>query len=273
MLYNICILDIQYEINPKTDKKELITATFDDKLDITMTFAKNMVVCGACLTLCNQGMLEPYETDANGNVASYDAMQLLDFNLFRNNLLSAIAFQIILTTFTGALGVLASLLFSVKTSVAMKNPIMTASSPSDFWGNKWNLIIHGGLKRGIFKPVYRLTSTKFCAVLAAFFASGIMHEYLLYVTFYSPPAELTYVAYGKNTAFFMWNAGIVMLEFLVGGLTIFQWMKFHFPKPLITLCSVSMGLPVAHWFTHAYFRNGLIEDLYVAVPMIKEIPS
>ena len=40
----------------------------------------------------------------------------------------------------------------------MKNPVLKASSPSDFWSGRWNLLVHGALKRGVFKPVYSLSS-------------------------------------------------------------------------------------------------------------------
>jgi len=274
-LYNACILDIEYEHNSKTDKKEPVKATFHDNLSIMKGFATHVLYMGVFMSIFSPILYEPYETEANGNEAGYDFAHLVDINLIRNNFVGALYFQITLSTFTIALGVIASVLYGVKTSGAMKNPVLESTSVSDFWGKRWNLIVHGALKRGVFKPVYKFTSTKHWAVLATFLASGIMHEYLLCVVLASSPAdasrEVIYVAYGKNTAFFLWNAGIIILEFLVGGASIFQWMKGTLPKPLISFFIVCTGLPVAHWFIHPYSKTGFFDDIIIGFPIIREI--
>ena len=61
----------------------------------------------------------------------------------------------------------------------MDNPLLKASSPSNFWSGRWNLVIHGALKRGVFKPVYNLSSSKLVAILVTFLASGLFHEFIL----------------------------------------------------------------------------------------------
>ena len=63
---------------------------------------------------------------------------------------------------------------------AMSNPLLTATSPSDFWGRKWNLIVHSVLKNGVFKPVYNFTYNRPLAVLSCFVASGLFHEWILW---------------------------------------------------------------------------------------------
>jgi hypothetical protein len=56
-------------------------------------------------------------------------------------------FQLYLTTFIYGVGVITILAgIDVNIEETMKNPLLTATSPSDFWGRKWNLIVHGALK-------------------------------------------------------------------------------------------------------------------------------
>jgi len=266
-LYNACVLDIEYEVDPKTDKKRPTKASMAYTLSLLSTFGKNVAMLGLYMSLFAPTNYEPFETDADGNQPGYNIRDIFDFNLFRNNLVSSFVFQMCLSTFSGALSSAASLIFGVKTAVAMNNPMFESTSPSDFWGKRWNLIIHGALKRGIFKPVYKY-STKTCAIMATFLASGAFHEYLLVAVF---AAEETSPAMGKNTAFMVWNAGIITIESLVGGAFVFQWMKRTLPKPLVTFLTLSTALPVAHWFIHPYSKTGFFDSAAVAFPMIKEV--
>ena len=266
-LYNACILELQYEIDPKTDKKRPVRSTGKYILHLLMAFGKCIIFNGIYMSIFTPKM-EIYETDANGNEPGFNPHHLLDFNLFRNNMISGLFFQLTLSTFTIALSVLASTLFGVKTEDAMKNPLFESTSASDFWGNRWNMVIHGALKRGVFKPVYKFTS-KTCAVLATFLASGLFHEYLLLVVFAAE--ENANIAMGKNTAFMVWNAGVIMIEYFVAEMFLFQWMKKTLPKPILTLLILSTALPIAHWFIHPYSKTGFFDDLMIAFFVVKKI--
>lgn len=274
-LYNACVLDIEYAKNkdPKMiDKKVPIKAVMKDHISIIQAFGKQLLLLGVFMSIFSPMSYEPYDTDANGNEAGFQWVHLLDFNLFLNNLVGAYYFQMVLTIFTTALQGLASVLYGVKTHGAMMNPIFEATSASDFWGRRWNLIVHGALKRGVFKPVYKMSSSKGCAVLASFLASGMFHEYLLYhIHAHEANPSPVEISYGKNTAFMMWNAAILVMESLFGGLYIFQWMKKRLPRQLVTCLVLSMALPVAHWFIHPYSKSDFFEHFLVGVPMIKEI--
>jgi hypothetical protein len=94
-----------------------------------------------------------------------------------NNASVAILFQVYLTTFGYGLTFLASLC-GVQVTTMMLNPLFESTSPSDFWGRKWNMVVHGILKRGVYKPV-RTKYPRFVASLATFTASGLFHEWLL----------------------------------------------------------------------------------------------
>lgn len=71
-----------------------------------------------------------------------------------------------------------SLLVGYKTKQVMYNPILTATTPSDFWGRKWNTVVHGVLKGGVFKPTFRYFG-RTVAVFSTFLASGLLHEWIL----------------------------------------------------------------------------------------------
>lgn len=88
-----------------------------------------------------------------------------------------VLFQIYLSTFGTAIFLLASLC-GLDIYPMMLNPIFESSSVRDFWGRRWNMTIHGLLKRGVYKPV-RTKYSRLVASTSAFLASGIFHEWLL----------------------------------------------------------------------------------------------
>ena len=45
-----------------------------------------------------------------------------------------------------ALSAMDGVLCQVDTTDIMKNAIFDSRSPADFWGRKWNLVVHGALK-------------------------------------------------------------------------------------------------------------------------------
>mmetsp|Transcript_50040 Transcript_50040/g.117625 ORF Transcript_50040/g.117625 Transcript_50040/m.117625 type:complete len:107 (+) Transcript_50040:550-870(+) len=76
-------------------------------------------------------------------------------------------------------------IFGLYPSDAMRNPFILSSSPRDLWGQRWNLIIHGILKRSYFVPLAKSGYPQF-GVLAAFTMSAVFHESALSYTTKSP---------------------------------------------------------------------------------------
>ncbi len=99
-----------------------------------------------------------------------------------------------LSAFTYGIGIISMVVTGIDFNVddSMNNPLLTATSPSDFWGRKWNSIVHSVLKNGVFKPMYNFTSNRPLAVFSSFIASGLFHEWILWckspVSFF-PPEE------------------------------------------------------------------------------------
>lgn len=145
-----------------------------------------------------------------------------------------------------------------QTVLPFHNPLFTSRSPSDFWGRKWNMTIHEMLKRGAYKPARVLGYPAYAATLAAFIASGFLHDFTWAVQFV-PTAnqrdengncieDCWYPLAGKQTAFFLWCGFTMLLEKPVGKLAPVQWMAKNLPVPIISTLVVMTALPFAHWY-------------------------
>ncbi len=138
-----------------------------------------------------------------------------------------------------------------------------------------SLVVHGFLKRGVYKPV-RTKYSKMAAAASTFLASGLFHEWLLSVMLYQDhdshgdctPPSCFRPGYGRNTLFFVWNAMLIGLEYAIGSAAIFQMLKANLPTTVLSLLIASTGLPVAHWFTNDYVRTDFFNDGQIGWPMI-----
>lgn len=140
---------------------------------------------------------------------------------------------------------------------------------------KQSLVVHGFLKRGVYKPVRQAKYSKFAAATAAFLASGFFHEWLLGVTLYPDydslnctPPTCFQPGYGRNTLFFVWNAILIGIEYAVGGAAVFKMLKTHLNRTIFSLLVTATALPVAHWFTNDYVRSDFFLDGQLGWPII-----
>ena len=69
------------------------------------------------------------------------------------------------TTEAGSVGLA---LLGVKGGRAFRTPMFLSTSPKDFWGRRWNLIIHRTLKRLCFKPLVLSGCPVSVATIASF---------------------------------------------------------------------------------------------------------
>ena len=175
MLYYCAAIEIQFD--PKTNRP--IRASFKDAVNATRSFLMYVCILGSYKSIVGSSLCEPFQSNANGNDPHYNLMDIFDVNLLRNNFVATMLLQLYLTTYISALSILVTGILRVKVQEGMMdNPLMKATSPSNFWAGRWNIVVHGALKRGVFKPVYSI-SNKFLAVLATFLASGLFHEFIL----------------------------------------------------------------------------------------------
>lgn len=151
--------------------------------------------------------------------------------------------------------------------------MFTSRSPSQFWGQKWNLLIHRTLKHGVFLPArQRCGATP--AILLSFLASGLLHEYCWSLIFYDPHADHWDPAPGpcpacfrprwlKVTLFFALSAGMLLLERPVGSYV--GPVTKHWPTPLVATLLLSLVLPVSHLFTGDWAVGGYFSDFAIGL--------
>lgn len=176
---------------------------------------------------------------------------------------------------------LASLLAGVQFDDRVTNsPMFHSTSPSDFWGRRWNNLIHVGLKQGVYKPVRWTTGNKTLASIAAFCVSGLYHEYVWKVLFFPTTSQIMEGGgadccsscycdawFGKQLLFFGWNGVLIALEYLVGD-KVYSVVGF-LPPLMKSHLVVLLSLPVGHLFTADLTMAGYFEGLQQALPLFQ----
>ena len=207
------------------------------------------------------------------------------WELYANNLLIAIMFQLYLTTYCEGLILFWMVLSGYQVDEVMANPLATSQSPSEFWGRKWNLIIHNVLKGGIYKPIRKFTNSAMLAMIGVFLASGLFHEWQVW--FIMTPASKHITAdepatansesyfqpryYGGMMIFMIWQSLIIGIEMMIGNTRFIKSLTQRMPRPLKTCLVIMLGLPVAHFFGEPYVRSTFFEQGSIGLPMIKHL--
>eukprot|EP00594_Rhizosolenia_setigera_P017024 CAMPEP_0178955942 /NCGR_PEP_ID=MMETSP0789-20121207/9912_1 /TAXON_ID=3005 /ORGANISM="Rhizosolenia setigera, Strain CCMP 1694" /LENGTH=415 /DNA_ID=CAMNT_0020637683 /DNA_START=352 /DNA_END=1599 /DNA_ORIENTATION=+ len=208
-----------------------------------------------------------------------------------NNFIMAWLTNMVLSSGMNIISLGINIVSSIKVIDVTQNPMFESSSPSDFWGNRWNKLVHQTLKGGVYKPIRSMTNSATVATLSTFFLSGLLHDYLLVLfTFtrerrrntnddihslimnimYSNNDGLSVaVSFGNQTLFFLWNAILIALESYIvkhnDFLFVFEWMKNNLPKRVISLLVVLCAVPLGHLFTDEYTALGVYKDYSLAV--------
>jgi hypothetical protein len=222
----------------------------------------------------------PYMAPFGGAEDWYAFERYSTWQLYANSLFHAFLFQMTLTFYTEGLTLVFVLLSGYQTLPVMLNPLLESKSPLDFWGRRWNLLVHHVLKNGVFRPMRKHYGSTRISVIATFLASGLFHEWLLWAIFTPTKGQLDPVSgqcstscyepkYGRSIVFFLWQAGLVAMELSVGRAQIVKKIGKSLPQPIKAVLIVAMGIPVAHFFTEPYFRCGFF--FYHAQPGIPKI--
>jgi Acyl-CoA cholesterol acyltransferase len=172
--------------------------------------------------------------------------------------------SISLSQSTTSISLLYNVLYGYQTYQVVLNPMLRSKSPSDFWSRRWNMVVHKGLKNGAYKPVRKYTNSRVLAVLATFVVSGIIHEYVNLVLFFDRDIQFEW----KQILFFSWNGMLILLEYAIGGLPMFQWISKNVPSFLVTAMVVSTALPFAHFFTADWIKGGYFDAVMIAEPLV-----
>ncbi|CAB9515481.1 Probable long-chain-alcohol O-fatty-acyltransferase [Seminavis robusta] len=215
----------------------------------------------------------------------YDWRQIINPSNLWANVCYAAFFQCYLTLFAESMMFIQVFVTRIDCEETMDNPVFGSTSPSEFWGRRWNRLIHDCLKRGVFLPVKRQFASTTLAVMAAFCASGVFHEWLQITVF--PPSWDHYVddsdgschlwgrtgsfssrhcytpKYGVSLAFFMWQAVLIAIEF--AAMPHCKDLFLNVPAQIKTVMTVIAGGCVAHWFTEPYVHSTFFLDGTVAL--------
>jgi len=121
-------------------------------------------------------------------------------------------------------------------------PLLRSSSVRDFWGRRWNLVIHRLMKRTFFAPFAR--NAKHVGGLLAFVMSGLFHEYMWMVLNWH---EERRIIPGICTLFFIAQFALAGME---AALARTSWGKraAALPRPVQTALVTLVILPFGPLF-------------------------
>ena len=185
-----------------------------------------------------------------------------------------------LTMFCEGLDAITALLTGCESEPVMLNPVFKSRTPTDFWSRRWNCLVHGLLKRGVYLPVrHYYKAPREIAALAAFIASGLFHEWLNFHVFAITDPQCSrkeqfssaclILTYGGSIGFMLWQALFVALEWRIGNWSIFSY--FEKRPTLQSFSIISLGLPLAHWFCEPYIRSNFFAHGQLALPMLLRV--
>lgn len=166
---------------------------------------------------------------------------------------------------TGASALALSLL-GFKPMTTMRAPLTEATSPSDFWGRRWNLLVHGLFRRTVFEPLTKRRGwPPTIAAAIAFACSGAFHEY----AFLCPPAARA--SAGSVMLFFALQAPMVTAEKLVLlPLRARIGLMRCLPSPVLTVLLTSVMLfPFAPLFMAPLYAGGHMEGFDRIIPSVR----
>lgn len=146
--------------------------------------------------------------------------------------------------------------------VCFRNPLLLSSSPADFWGRRWNLLIHGLFKRTVFKPLRARSVPAHAAAVSAFLVSGLFHEY----AFLGPVAARPKAGY--MLVFFLSQAPLVTAEKALAALLAPAWLRDALGRSprLCTVLTTALIVPLAPCFMAPLHASGVLLELGRVVP-------
>jgi hypothetical protein len=170
------------------------------------------------------------------------------------------------------LGILTSCLTGYSLEQFSDAPLTQSTSPSDFWGRRWDRPVQSALRGGCYEPL-RDSCSSAVAAFGTFVVSGCIHEYVLWTMSYRGGEHHVYQPrYGRQFVFFLWNGLVLLLERYWR-----QWTQSYaktlqqIPRPLQTTFVLMTVLPIAHFFTDEYVLASFYDDASWGFPILKVI--
>mmetsp|Transcript_10210 Transcript_10210/g.11313 ORF Transcript_10210/g.11313 Transcript_10210/m.11313 type:complete len:420 (-) Transcript_10210:12-1271(-) len=262
LIYSSCLMGIKFD--PKTN--DLIPVTVKFIRMQLLTFGRDYVFVVSLMSILKPKDYEFFDVKTHADSLDHSFYELLSWRHLLNNYLVALLLSVSLSQSTLGVSIMYNLVYGYETLEVVRNPILKSTSPSDFWGKRWNILIHQGLKNGVYKPMRQHFST-FLSVLATFIVSGILHEYINYVFFSNFSMILKY----KNIYFFGWNGLLILGQHTFGNLKIFRVLNEHLPRCLSSFLVILSALPLAQFFTGDWIKHGYFDHVNVCLPSIVRI--
>mmetsp|Transcript_31208 Transcript_31208/g.57023 ORF Transcript_31208/g.57023 Transcript_31208/m.57023 type:complete len:439 (+) Transcript_31208:64-1380(+) len=139
-------------------------------------------------------------------------------------------------------------LCGIATREPMRAPMWRSTSIRDYWGRRWNLIVHHLMKRTFFTPFAKRHARvwRHCGGLLAFITSGLFHEHMWaavnwgHFDTYTP---------GLAVAFFLVQYTLCAVEVALEPTRLGQWAA-TWPRPLKTVATTAAVLPWGPLFLH-----------------------
>jgi len=273
ILYNAA--SIQFKFNRKT--KEVIPFTRAEAIEKILHFMR--IFLETTLLYC---LLLPFDYKP---CPSRDVRCLVDLFFWgnvANNFLMAYLTGVAMESGAVGLGLLFSVTTGLSTMEFNDHPLTRSTSPSDFWGRRWDKIVQQELRRGVFDPLRKLGLNRSMSAVGTFLASGILHEYVLFASsfrgagapsdvqvFYNNPQQKPFTPnYGSHMIFFAWNGVVLLGEHLLTDTAPLQWMQNNLPRPLRTTLTLLTVLPISHLFTDEYIASCFYSDIVMGFPRI-----
>lgn len=135
-------------------------------------------------------------------------------------------------------------LAGVNTVNPFRSPLLLSTSMRDFWGRRWNLLIHRLMKRTFFEPFARTGgSGKQIGGFLAFLMSALFHEYMWLAVNWS---NSMYV-FGLPLLYFTAQFSLCALEATMARTPLGAWAR-RLPTPVQTILTTFSLLPLAPLF-------------------------
>lgn len=151
-------------------------------------------------------------------------------------------------------------IFGVESHQAMRHPLLLSTSVKDFWGRRWNLLIHRLMHRNFFTPLAPLWGPR-AGAIAAFLASALFHEYAWFLTNWSVEAYRP----GGPLLFFGVQFVLLTGETLLKKTALAALFQ-RLPAPVLVVLTTVAILPFGPIFLKDLAQGGLMADTARVMP-------
>lgn len=251
---------VQFDFDPKTQQVKRVTwsSLFRRMRVFVWLFIQTAVMCSLMIPL----NFQVFPMDRNS------WLDLFHWKSLANNYVMAFHTSLCLEVGSAGIALGISTLTGIETMDLNIAPLTTSTSPSDFWGNRWNRVVSSALKRGVFIPMRKQGFSWPVAAMTTFAASGLLHEYLIVVMLHNGTSEYLTMAFSQ-LSFFIWNGVVLGIENLLRGNKSLAQVSKRLPHgPVRSFLVVLTVLPLVHLFTEIFVDNGFYNAFGRGFPKI-----